>query len=132
MNPHPGYRTIPPRRCTISTVACTLRRGMKIDSKIQPRDLRKPLERLFELAAKKVVQLDRSWDRSRGAPVFTVDGKYTARGWTEWTQGFQYGCAILGFDATDDGELLKIGRSRTVESMAPHLSHTGVHDHGFN
>src|SRR5207247_6620360 len=26
----------------------------------------------------------------------------------------------------------ELGRSRTVERMAPHLTHMGVHDHGFN
>ena len=66
---------------------------MKIEKGIAPSDLRKPLGRLFELAADKVRALDRSWDSSKGTPVFTVDGKYTTRGWTEWTQGFQYGCA---------------------------------------
>src|SRR5215211_4359693 len=105
---------------------------MKIDPKIQPRDLRKPLDRLFDLAAKKVTQLDRAWDRSRGTPVFTVDGQYTTRGWTEWTQGFQYGCAILAFDATDDRKLLELGRRNMLERMAPHVTHIGVHDHGFN
>ena len=25
-----------------------------------------------------------------------------------------------------------MGRKKTVEVMAPHISHTGVHDHGFN
>ena len=67
-----------------------------------------------------------------GAPVFTVEGRYQARGWTEWTQGFQFGSAILQFDATDDAAFLELGRSRTVERMAPHLTHVGVHDHGFN
>jgi hypothetical protein len=27
---------------------------------------------------------------------------------------------------------LELGRKKTVEVMAPHVSHTGVHDHGFN
>src|SRR6185503_6710511 len=54
------------------------------------------------------------------------------RGWTEWTQGFQYGLPILAFDATDDRELLEMGRRNTVQRMAPHITHTGVHDHGFN
>ena len=67
-----------------------------------------------------------------GAPVFTVDGRYTARGWTEWTQGFQFGSALLQFDATGEREFLELGRARTVERMAPHLTHVGVHDHGFN
>ena len=29
-------------------------------------------------------------------------------------------------------EFLEIGRERTVEVMAPHVTHIGVHDHGFN
>jgi rhamnogalacturonyl hydrolase YesR len=105
---------------------------MTVDSKLAPSDLTDPLRRLFALAAAKAIALDQSWDASRGAPVFTVEGRYTARGWTEWTQGFQYGCALLAFDATGDAELLNIGRRRTVERMAPHITHTGVHDHGFN
>ena len=71
-------------------------------------------------------------DPPKGSPVFTVAGKYTARGWTEWTQGFQYGSALLQFDATGDAAFLEIGRRNTVERMAPHVSHVGVHDHGFN
>lgn len=92
----------------------------------------KKLERLFALAGEKVRRLDANWDPSRGSPVFTVDGRYTARGWTEWTQGFQFGMPLLVFDATGDAAMLELGRSRTVERMAPHLTHTGVHDHGFN
>ncbi len=64
--------------------------------------------------------------------MFTIAGKYTSRGWTEWTQGFQFGSALLQFDATGDTEFLELGRTRTIDVMAPHLSHTGVHDHGFN
>src|SRR5215212_10070477 len=105
---------------------------MQIDSSIRPADLSKPLTRLFELASEKVRLIDKTWDPSKGTPVFTVDGKYTTRGWTEWTQGFQYGCAILAFDATGERGLLDLGRRRTLERMAPHVTHTGVHDHGFN
>jgi unsaturated chondroitin disaccharide hydrolase len=105
---------------------------MKIDNKLKATDLSKPLNRMFELAAKKVRDIDRTWDSSRGTPVFTVDGKYTSRGWTEWTQGFQYGSAILLFDAMGDKELFTLGRERTVVHMPPHITHTGVHDHGFN
>ena len=68
----------------------------------------------------------------KSTPVFTVAGQYTARGWTEWTQGFQYGGAILQYDATGEREFLELGRSRTLALMAPHLTHVGVHDHGFN
>src|SRR2546421_10684459 len=105
---------------------------MNINPSVSPKDLSKPLTRLFELAIKKVRLLDQSWDPSRGTPVFTIDGRYTTRGWTEWTQGFQYGLAILAFDATDQRELLELGRKKTLERMAAHVTHTGVHDHGFN
>ena len=54
-------------------------------------------------------------------PVYTVRGKYTARGWTEWTQGFVYGSAILQYDATGDEAFLKYGREQTVSPHgAPH------------
>ena len=64
--------------------------------------------------------------------MYTVAGRYTQRGWTEWTEGFQYGCALLAFDGAGDEELLELGRRQTWDHMAPHLSHVGVHDHGFN
>jgi hypothetical protein len=38
----------------------------------------------------------------------------------------------LQFDATGDESFLKTGREGTVQHMASHLSHFGVHDHGFN
>ncbi|MGN6506248.1 MAG: glycosyl hydrolase [Tepidisphaeraceae bacterium] len=95
-------------------------------------DLAKPVDRLLALAADKVRLIEKHWDASKGTPVFTVQGKYTTRGWTEWTQGFQYGCAILAYDALGDTALLESGRRNTVQLMAPHVSHIGVHDHGFN
>jgi hypothetical protein len=90
------------------------------------------LRRLFGLSAAKIRCIEKSWPESKGSPVFTVRGKYTSRGWTEWTQGFQFGSAILQYDATGEAEFLEIGRDRTVAVMAPHLSHIGVHDHGFS
>ena len=96
------------------------------------RDLVPKIERVFELSAGKIRALEKRWTPSDGAPVFTIEGRYAARGWTEWTQGFQFGAAILQFDATGDREFLDLGRSRTLERMASHLTHIGVHDHGFN
>src|SRR5437879_11195306 len=90
------------------------------------------LHRLFELSAAKIRSIEKSWAESKGSPVFTVKGRYTSRGWTEWTQGFQFGSAILQFDATGEEKFLEIGRRKTIELMATHVSHTGVHDHGFN
>jgi unsaturated chondroitin disaccharide hydrolase len=90
------------------------------------------IERLWELSAKKIWSLERTWNPADGAPVLTVDGRYHTRGWTQWTEGFQYGSALLQFDATGDQAFLDLGRARTVDCMAGHLTHAGVHDHGFN
>src|SRR3984885_1787110 len=105
---------------------------MNIDSAIQPADLKAPVDRLFSLSAEKISSLEKSWTPGSSAPVFTSAGRYTSRGWTDWTQGFQFGAPILQFDATGDREFLEIGRRRTVDLMASHVTHVGVHDHGFN
>jgi unsaturated chondroitin disaccharide hydrolase len=105
---------------------------MEICENISPADLRKPLAHLFELAAAKIVVLNKRWRTADGAPVITIRGKYTTREWTQWTQGFQYGSALLAYDLTREKRLLATGRDQTLRDMAPHLTHTGVHDHGFN
>jgi unsaturated chondroitin disaccharide hydrolase len=96
------------------------------------KDLLPQIDRMFEISAGKIRAIESAWRPEDGSPVFTVDGRYRSRGWTEWTQGFQIGSALLQFDATGDRDFLELGRARTVERMAPHLTHTGVHDHGFN
>ena len=105
---------------------------LQIDRKLTPSRLVPHIERMFELSAQKILGIEKSWKPAAGTPVFTVKGRYTSRGWTEWTQGFQFGSAILQFDATGDEVFLDIGRRKTVELMASHVSHIGVHDHGFN
>ncbi len=105
---------------------------MKLGNTKQIEDLRPKLKTFWEVSGHKILSIDRQYDASKGSPVFTEAGKYTTRGWTEWTQGFQYGCAVLQFDVTGDEEFLKIAKKHTVEKMASHVSHFGVHDHGFN
>ncbi|MCC6144785.1 MAG: glycoside hydrolase family 88 protein [Candidatus Hydrogenedentes bacterium] len=105
---------------------------MNIDDKLKLAHLDDALAYFFDLARTKIKRLHNQWDPRQGSPVFTRKGKYTTRGWTEWTQGFMYGCQILQFDATGDDEFLIMGRTNTVRHMAPHVSHIGVHDHGFN
>ena len=105
---------------------------IQIDATLEPRSLLPRIDRLFTLSALKIRLLERTWDPEQGTPVYTVEGRYTTRGWTEWTQGFQFGSAILQFDATGDDAFLELGREGTVAHMATHVSHTGVHDHGFN
>ncbi len=105
---------------------------MNILNDLTPETLLPSINKLFDLSGQKINLLQQSWDPGEGTPVFTVQGKYTSRGWTEWTQGFQFGSALLQYDATGDESCLEMGRQSTVNYMATHVSHIGVHDHGFN
>jgi unsaturated chondroitin disaccharide hydrolase len=89
-------------------------------------------EHVFTVSAAKLVDIERTWDPAQGAPVFTANGRYTSRGWTDWTQGLRFGSLLLQYEATDEASMLELGRERIMHQMASHLTHTGVHDHGFN
>lgn len=106
--------------------------AIKVDPKIKPKDLVSSMVRLFELSERKISALAQRWNPEHGAPVFTARGRYTTRGWTDWTQGFHYGSALLQFDATEDKRHYEWARQAIWRHMATHVSHTGVHDHGFN
>lgn len=99
---------------------------------LKVKDLENQLQHFWQLSGEKINLIDKNYDLLKGTPVYTVEGRYTTRGWTEWTQGFQFGSAILQFDASGEKQFLDHGRKQTVSAMAPHVSHTGVHDHGFN
>jgi unsaturated chondroitin disaccharide hydrolase len=105
---------------------------IRLQRTLTPKDLVPKVERLWELSARKIDAIEAEYDATRGAPVYTVAGRYTTRGWTEWTQGFQYGSVLLQFDATGERRYLDAGRTATVTRMPAHLTHIGVHDHGFN
>ena len=99
---------------------------------LKPSDLTSKLERFWALSGEKINLIEKKYDTTNGSPVFTAAGQYTTRGWTEWTQGFQYGSGILQYDATGEKTFLESAKRKTVAVMAPHVSHIGVHDHGFN
>ncbi len=95
-------------------------------------DVTAKLANFWDHSGRKILDIEANYDKSGGTPVYTVAGEYTTRGWTEWTEGFVYGSAVLQFDATNDEQFLAIARRNTVDRMASHVSHIGVHDHGFN
>jgi hypothetical protein len=105
--------------------------GMKIDHALAPADLSPSLDRVWAASASKILSIERAHPPGGEALVYTAGGRYTSRGWTEWTLGFRYGSALLQFDATGDRRFLEIGRRGTLESMGAHLTDMGVHDHGF-
>src|SRR6266542_4034493 len=99
---------------------------MRIDETLQPAALTADLTRFWALSGEKLDLLIRDYDLKKGSPVFTVAGKYTTRGWTEWTEGFHYGSAFLQFDATNERRYAGIAEQQTVSRMASHVSHIGV------
>ncbi len=105
---------------------------IRIQKQLQASQLMSKTQRLWELSKEKILSLNKTHRPENGSPVFTVRGLYTSRGWTEWTQGFQVGSAILQYDATGEEHFLELARNQTLGWMAPHLTHAGVHDHGFN
>ncbi len=105
---------------------------IKDNPSIQLKDLKGDLKRLWSLLGEKIKLLANEYDTAKGSPVFTVKGKYTTRGWTEWTQGFMYGMPLIHYEITKDKFSLKYASDGILKNMAQHVSHIGVHDHGFN
>ena len=105
-----------------------------IDWKALPEglDLSARIEEVLRLGGQKIQAQAARRKPGEGVPVFTVKGKYTARGWTEWTQGFQFGGALYVYEGTGEKWFLDYARENTAKVMTPHVTHTGVHDHGFN
>ena len=104
---------------------------IELSNRVNLADLAPRLEQLWAASGEKIHSVEREFDFAQGAPVHTRAGRYVSRGWTEWTQGFQVGSALLQFEATGDEEYLHLGRTRTMERVLPHVTHFGVHDHGF-
>ena len=88
---------------------------LNIDYNLKAEDLKQKIKDFWVLSGKKIIDLDKHYDVTQGSPVYTVKGKYTTRGWTEWTQGFQFGSAILQYDATGELEFLNAGKNKTME-----------------
>ena len=98
---------------------------IQINTTLQPESLAPQLDRLWRIAGPKIKGLCQRDSPDAGTPVHTVNGRYTSQSWTEWTQGFLYGEAILQFDATGDEEALELGRRLTRDRMAPEFLYGG-------
>lgn len=104
---------------------------MQIDETIELKDAARAATQVAELGSRKIRMLLKRWN-TRDAPVFTVAGRYSSRHWTSWTRGFLYGQALICFELTGEYDLLKTARELIQLNMAGHVTHFGVHDHGFN
>ena len=95
---------------------------LRIDYELTPGDLAGAIGKFWELSGSKILDIENSYPAEQGSPVFTEKGKYTTRGWTEWTQGFQHGSAILQFDATGDPGFLEAARELGLQANVIHSS----------
>ncbi len=105
---------------------------MEINTFLTAESLSEKIDSLWSLSGDKIKSIALQMEGASGSPVVTVDGTYIPRSWTDWTQGFQYGSELLQFDATGDTRFLELAIEHIQKKMTPHLSHFGVHDHGFN
>ena len=105
---------------------------MQVDSQIKVNDLEPKIGQLSTVSGQKIKSLTSQIDGKSGSPVVTVNGIYQPRSWTDWTQGFQYGSELLQFELTEDQYFLDLAVGHIRENMTHHVSHFGVHDHGFN
>jgi hypothetical protein len=80
---------------------------MITNATIKATDLKDKISRLFELSGKKILLIKKEYNHANGSPVFTVGGKYSTRDWPEWNQGFEFGSAIIQYDATGEERFLE-------------------------
>ena len=90
---------------------------MKIDAAVSPADLLTAIRRMWEVSGAKIISIDRTMNRSKGAPVHTVAGRYQPRGWTDWTQGFEFELpAALSDKNNGSGQADRCRRKRWVQA----------------
>ena len=106
---------------------------MNIDTTLKPADLSKPLARLFELAAKKVRLIDRTWDRvARHAGLHRRRQVHHAAAGRSGRRASSTAARSSPSTRPATASCSSSAGSNTLEHMAPHVTHIGVHDHGFN
>lgn len=104
---------------------------MTIDLHVSAAGIRPDAERLVARAVRIWPRVLDRWENAQGAPVHTVGGVWTARSWTEWTQGFLFGIPLLAGVVAGDRALVGRARGDILCTMPAHVAHSGVHDHGF-
>lgn len=105
---------------------------ISIDNQLSVLSLGAHLDRFWNLSESKLELIEERMASESVSPVFTVEGKYATRGWTDWTQGFRIGSHLLQYEATGKEKYLESGSRLTYSLIPEHITHFGVHDHGFN
>lgn len=104
---------------------------MQIAENLTEREFLPIIDLFIPIARHKIQFFFRRWVGQPNAPVFTYAGRYQPRGWTEWTRGFLFGIPILFYELTKETPFIEMVRGE-LSRLFSYLTHTGVHDHGFN
>lgn len=104
---------------------------MEVEDSLTEQELVPIIQLFLPIAKYKAGSLFEYWSKQETSPVFTKAGKYHSWGWTEWTRGFLYGIPLLLYEMTGEQSLLENVRNN-IHRLDSYLTHTGVHDHGFN
>ena len=98
-----------------------------------PGDVRASIARLFDVSAAKIDALEARWRperrRARSSPS---RASIVRAGGRSGRRDFSSARRCCSSTPPANRAFLELGRSRTCERMASHLTHVGVHDHGFN
>jgi hypothetical protein len=70
-----------PHECKVSLFPM-----ITLDPSLTPADLLPDIQKLWASSAPKILSIDAAEVPGSATPGCTVQGRYTARGWTEWTQ----------------------------------------------
>ena len=98
----------------------------------QPAALLPKLHRLFDLSTAKVRSLESKWRPESARRCSPLAGNTPAAAGRSGRRASSSAARFCSSMPPAKREFLEIGRERTVDVMAPHVTHIGVHDHGFN
>ena len=104
---------------------------MTIDPQITATSLTSAITRVFELASKKIRAIESTWDPSRARLSLPLKANTPHAAGPNGPR-VSVRLRLTCLRCHRRSELFELGRRNTIERMAPHITHTGVHDHGFN
>ena len=72
-----------------------------------------------ELSGRKIRKIEAARDDRDGSAVFTRAGRYTAQGWTEWTEGFEVSDNTCKTAAQIAADLVDVVHNALTDPPAP-------------
>ena len=105
---------------------------INVRSDLTPASLKKKVAALFDASAQKLRSLERDWSPSPARPSSPLTANTPAAAGPNGRRVFSSAPRSSSSMPRATGDFLDYGRDHTVRLMAPHVTHMGVHDHGFN